>query len=160
MDSENAPIFKASEIREKGGLREKRAIDPAFFAGIFDAPVKLVSAELDLVFSVGSDAILLEGKATGTFELECARCGEIFSAKLTEPFDEVYEDTVEFIDVRELARDTAAVMVPMKPLCNALCKGRCPVCSGDLNTTACGCKIETESPFKALKDLKRKNDNK
>ena len=164
METADQLIFKAAGIREKGGLKITRNLDSAFYAGITDRHFSVKSARVDLVFSVGSDSILLEAKASAELNLECARCGKFFPAAFAEPFDEVYEDTVESIDVREPALEALALMAPMKPLCGAACKGLCPVCGCDLNKKACGCKIAEEpkdesgktSPFMALKDFKEK----
>jgi len=113
-------------------------------------------------------SIILNARASAELDLECARCGGIFSAEFTEPFDEVYEDTVESIDVRGPALEAVALMAPMKPLCAAGCKGLCPVCGCDLNRMTCGCKAEPGAPeetektssFMALKRFKEKKDKK
>ena len=61
--------------------------------------------------------------------------------------------------------ESVAVMMPLKPLCAAGCKGLCQVCGGNRNLKACGCMAKREpgfeaakkeSPFKALKDLNTK----
>ena len=165
MEKDYGLIFSAEAIREKGGLTVKKPLDPEFFAAALDAPAKVKKASLDLVFSVGADSVLLEGVVKADLDLQCARCGELFTAAFAETFDEVYEDAVESIDVRGPLLESVAIMMPLKPLCAADCKGLCQVCGGNRNLENCGCaaKCETgyeagrkESPFQALKDLSKK----
>ncbi|OGS45354.1 MAG: hypothetical protein A3J79_09810 [Elusimicrobia bacterium RIFOXYB2_FULL_62_6] len=119
-------------------------------------------------FSVDDEGVLLDGRVTAEVDLECARCNGVFTSRLSETFDEVYEDSVESIDVRGPALDAAALLPPMKPLCSPGCKGLCPVCRCDLNKKACGCKPKPApeeetgltSPFRALERLKEKKDQK
>lgn len=165
MEKDYGLIFNAAEIREKGGLTVKKPLDPELFAATFDAPARVKTASMDLVFSVGTDSLLLEGLVKADLDLQCARCGELFTTPFAETFDEVYEDAVESIDVRGPLVESVAIMMPLKPLCAAGCKGLCQVCGGNRNLKACGCAAERgpgpgmdrkESPFKALKDLHRK----
>ena len=165
MEKDYGLIFSAAAIREKGGLTVKKALDPELFEKVLDAPAKAKKVSMDLVFSVGSDSILLEGRVKADLDLQCARCGELFTACYTETFDEVYEDAVESIDVRGPLVESVAVMMPLKPLCAADCKGLCQVCGGNRNVKACRCAAEQgpeaagnrkENPFNALKDLSRK----
>jgi len=165
MEKDYGLVFSAAVIREKGGLTVKKPLDVEIFAPAFDAPARVKKASLNLVFSVGDDSLFLEGLVKADLELQCARCGELFTAPFAETFDEAYEDAVEFIDVRGPLVESVAVMMPLKPLCADGCKGLCQVCGGNRNLTACACAAETESgfetdkkesPFKALKDLSRR----
>jgi|SRR3989339_1986514 len=166
MEKSHGLVFNTSEIREKGGLTLKKTLDPEIFADVLEAPAKITNANVDLVFSVGGDSLLLEGAVKAELHLECARCGEPFTGKFTEPFDELYEDAVESIDVSGTLRESVALMMPLKPLCSQECKGLCQACGENLNLKACGCdpgqeeefsEAKKESPFKVLKkkDLKR-----
>lgn len=165
MGKDDGLIFSAAVIREKGGLTVKKTLDPEIFASALDAPARVKKASMDLVFSVGTDSLSLEGLIKAEVDLQCARCGELFTAPFAETFDEVYEDAVESIDVRGPLVESVAVMMPLKPLCAAGCKGLCQVCGGNRNLKVCGCAAEREpgletdkkeSPFRALKDLNKK----
>ncbi len=165
MEKDYGLIFSAADIREKGGLTVKKPLDPELFATALDAPSGVKKVSMDLVFSVGTDSILLEGLVKADLVLQCARCGELFTACYTETFDEVYEDAVESIDVRGPLVESVAVMMPLKPLCAADCKGLCQTCGGNRNIMTCRCAAELapeaaadrkENPFNALKNLSRK----
>jgi uncharacterized metal-binding protein YceD (DUF177 family) len=160
MKEDPGLVFNAAEIKEKGGLTVKKALDPEIFAGLLEAGAEVMKADTDLVFSVGESSLLLEGALKAELRLECARCGEPFTGKFTETFDELYEDAVESIDVCGQLRESAALMMPLKPLCSPECKGLCQACGGNLNLKACGCvtgheadfnTAKKESPFKVLK---------
>lgn len=147
-------VFKYADIREEGGRRVELSLPPAAFADAFDSPGALKKLDAVLDFSVGGDSILLEGRVSALLELECSRCGEPVTRVFEDSFDEVYPDSLEYIDAREAVRETAALLAPIKVLCSDDCKGRCLVCGANRNKQACGCKPEKASPFEALKDLK------
>jgi uncharacterized metal-binding protein YceD (DUF177 family) len=153
-------IFSAAEIREKGGLTVKKAAEPAVLDAATEPLARTVKADVELVFSVGADSLLLEGKLTAELSMECARCGAVFTSNFSETFDEVYEDAVESIDVRGPLIESVALMMPLKPLCAPGCKGLCQACGGNLNLKTCGCEIERgprndgarkANPFNALR---------
>jgi uncharacterized metal-binding protein YceD (DUF177 family) len=152
---ENAPlVFKYADIKAEGGRHEEMPVQPALFADAFDAPDTLKKLDLELDFSVGGDSILLEGKVRAELNLNCSRCGDPVTRVFEDSFDEVYPDTLEYIDTREVVRETTALLAPIKVLCSEGCKGRCLVCGANRNKQACSCKPDRASPFEALKDLK------
>jgi len=136
---EDGLVFDAARIREKGGLKVSRALPTDVFAGLLKVPDEVSGASVDLAFSVGGESLLLEGTVKAALRLECARCGAPFTADFSETFDEVYEDTVESVDVRGPLRESVALMPPLKPLCAEDCRGLCRVCGGNLDLKACGC---------------------
>lgn len=152
---ENSPlIFKYADIKTEGGLNVRLEPPAAGYADLFDRPGSLRKVGLELNFSVGGDSILLEGRASAELELECARCAEPLVRAFEDAFDEVYPDTVEYIDTREVVRETVALLAPIKVLCSENCKGRCLVCGINRNDQVCTCKSDKTSPFEALKGLK------
>lgn len=62
----------------------------------------------------------------------------------------------DHIETTDYIREQVLLHVPMKPLCNADCKGLCSVCGTDLNSESCDCVAEPNDPrwagLKALKD--------
>lgn len=167
MEKDCGLVFSAGTIREKGGLTVKKSLEPEIFAAALESPAGVKKASMELVFSVGSGSILLEGVVNAEMDLPCARCGALFTARFSENFDEVYEDAVESIDVRGPLVESVALMTPLKPLCSASCKGLCQVCGGNRNLKICGCRAEQkpdagadgkENPFSALKKLRGKKD--
>ncbi|HCC48473.1 MAG TPA: hypothetical protein DEQ38_10220 [Elusimicrobia bacterium] len=154
MEEKDPLVFKYEDIKAQGGLNIKLSPDIAFFADAFEKPGSLKKLDLELDFSVGGDSILLEGRVSAELELECSRCAEPLARTFADSFDEVYPDTVEYIDTREVIREAAALLAPIKVLCAESCKGRCLVCGINRNTHSCECRAGKTSSFEALKDFK------
>ncbi|MDA8132754.1 MAG: DUF177 domain-containing protein [Elusimicrobia bacterium] len=154
MTQNDQLVFKYADIKEAGGLNVTLKLSAAAYADAFEAPAKPKELSAELDFSVGGDSILLEGRITAELELECSRCGDPIRRIFSDSFDEVYPDSLEYIDTREVIRETAGLLVPIKVLCSDDCKGRCPVCGGNRNRKACGCRTERAGSFDALKDFK------
>ncbi len=158
---ENDPlIFTYADIVDQGGLSVELTPAPAVYTDAFDKPETVKSMHLEMEFSVGGDSVLLEGTLRGEFTLNCSRCDEPVARTFEDSFDEVYPDTVEYIDTRELIRETAALLVPMKVLCSKDCKGRCLVCGINRNQKTCDCNTGRTTAFDVLRSLKVENQDK
>jgi len=117
------------------------------------------------------------GHLTGEIELACSRCLEPFTLPVASDFDlryvprtenigegerEVEEDDLatafyddEQIDLTHLVMEQFQLVLPMKALCRADCKGLCPNCGTNLNTGSCDCHVQWEDPrFAALRAMK------
>ena len=92
--------------------------------------------------------------------LECVRCLTVFDQTIQTPL-EVFaeragrgrprdEETLERdefmrfhdgrqLDLRDEARESLLLEIPMVPLCREDCRGLCPRCGADLNAGPCGC---------------------
>ena len=160
MAEKDPLVFRYEDIKEGGGLNLKLSLAPAAYADAFDKPDSLKKLDLEMDFSVGGDSILLEGRISAELELDCARCGEPLTRSFSDAFDEVYPDSLEYIDARELIRETVALVAPIKVLCSDACKGRCLVCGINRNSKTCDCRTDKASPFSALKDLDLKTPGK
>jgi uncharacterized protein len=75
--------------------------------------------------------------------------------------EEVAEDDLdvfpfdgERIDLEPLFREQFVLAVPYAPLCAETCKGLCPQCGVDRNTTSCTCTPPIDPRLAALKGLK------
>jgi len=118
-----------------------------------------VHAELDLDLS--GEQISVRGKLVAVAQLECVRCLRDFELPLQVPFeayaersgsgrrsgDEAVLERDRFmlfhdgrrLDLREHARETLLLEIPMAPRCRELCRGLCPRCGADLNEAPCSC---------------------
>jgi uncharacterized protein len=153
-------------------VEEAGEIEIADESGIvsFESPIRLA---LDIVRSSGE--IVIRGRAGVDATLDCARCLKACKAGLEAPLNimcilgELAPDKVEgcrdgvieiaanarYIDISEEVRSELIIRVPVKPLCDAACKGLCPSCGADLNETSCSCKPgEHDSRWNALKEIK------
>ena len=62
------------------------------------------------------------------------------------------------IDLHDQIRDRMIVEVPMAVHCREDCKGLCPQCGADLNTTDCGHVQTTDDRWAALRVINREKD--
>ncbi len=103
--------------------------------------------------------ILLRGSVTGSITLNCGRCVEDFELLFTGvDFTQSYEATIPEIDVEDEIRHAILLHVPMHPICADGCKGLCPHCGINRNTTACGCHQDhlSDPRWDKLKDIYKK----
>src|SRR5204862_922169 len=152
--------------------RYEKAYRPDAFASVFrdDRDSFQVVSPVSLAFDIHKDQqqFRLVGGVTTRLELPCSRCVETFTLPIEAQFDlryqphvlnagegerEIEEDdlTTAFyekdeIDLGHLMHEQFVLALPMKPLCDEACKGLCPVCGTNLNTTTCDCKPIWQDP--------------
>jgi uncharacterized protein len=120
---------------------------PAFEDLRFAGPVRVV---LDL--RGVEHGIRLEGTIDAVVMAECRRCLEEVEIPLHVDVDErigsgeeqglLSESNVlagERLDVADFVRQIVTTALPMGALCSEECKGLCPQCGRNLNTSACSC---------------------
>lgn len=143
--------FRASDIRDMGGLACSVKPDMEPLADVLEKPGRILRLMTHLEFSIGTSGILLEGTVDGAWELECSRCLRVYSAKFSEPFTEFFPEPTENMDVMDAVRQNLIFMTECKPLCSLNCLGLCPKCGANLNVKRCDCKPDNLSPFASLK---------
>jgi len=120
----------------------------------FEAPVKI-----DVTLQATGTRVSVSGTVGCRVRLECSRCLEPVEAVLQADVAVVFEegptpqkdeDIVEdddadvtwyeapFIDLGDDLRQILLVAVPPYPVCREDCRGLCPQCGANRNTTACG----------------------
>lgn len=138
----------------------------------FDIPHFYQKPDLELrdiigkvIFTRTSEGVLVQGQLEATIPSECMRCLEPFMLKMATHFDELYtfqshalSDTelilppTGIIDLTPLVREYFLLEIPIKPVCRPDCKGLCPICGENLNTSQCN--HEQESIDTRLDNLK------
>ena len=132
-------------------------------------PAPLVSNTVDVVVTVNgvNGQVTCEMEIVATFSVTCARClKELeleFKSLTTKPVflddgvceeDAVYVNQAMCFDINDEVFTRICFEFPMAPLCKEDCKGLCPVCGCDLNTSSCSCDTKTVDPRLAvLKNL-------
>jgi uncharacterized protein len=134
------------------------------------------TATLDLDVRKDGSKVRLVGRLDAALELGCCRCLEPFPLVIGVDVDLLYllasdntgagEVRIEESDLRtayyrddqidlgQLMEEQFQLVLPMKPLCRADCRGLCAVCGGNRNTTACQCVARWDDPrFAMLKGL-------
>jgi uncharacterized protein len=142
---------------------------------VFEAPVA-VRLRLTRV----GDLVEVEGQLQTTVRLNCGRCLRDYAAPLISAFSLTYaqvlpqvedeeEEDVELtaddlgmtllegdeIDFHEALQEQLLLALPFRPLCSESCRGLCPHCGADLNTTSCDCHDDGfGNKFSVLKNFK------
>ena len=160
-----------------------RTFQPEEVADKADPYRIVVPVTLQFEINKDKDKFRLVGQVQSRLELACSRCLEPFELPVDASFDlrylpvteasneadrEVAEDDLETsyyrddqIDLNELMREQFYLVLPMKPLCQADCRGLCTQCGTNLNAGSCDCAPAWEDPRLApLKGLGRSRDSK
>ena len=100
-------------------------------------------------------AFTVEGKATAAVHTNCARCTKQFIERIDFSFserfvkgedeasdDETYPYLGDELLLDKAVLDNLFLELPIAGVCREDCKGLCPVCGADLNTTKCDCTTE------------------
>jgi uncharacterized protein len=173
--------LKFDEIPEEGldlKWKEERASLLVYLKGLsridfdFEAPL-----HSEAKIRKSGRLVLISGKVQTELRLQCVRCLKEFPYPLSTTFEltlqplkeapseeetELGSEEMELnffeggeIHLSEIACEQIFLEIPYQPLCQAGCKGLCPICGKDLNLSACECvKEEPTSAFSALEKLK------
>lgn len=122
------------------------------------------------------DHIRVHGSVGTSVKLTCSRCLVEYSTEIASSFTIFYtrsvevqpEDEVELgeedlisatysgdeIDFTDEIAEQVLLDIPYKPLCSEECRGLCPSCGADLNSSSCSCSENAVSmKFSSLKGL-------
>ncbi|MBE6020476.1 MAG: DUF177 domain-containing protein [Clostridiales bacterium] len=119
------------------------------------------------LYRLEDDVVFFSGYLKTSLETACGRCLEPVSENIDIDFDEVVyaegreedydliiEPEGETIDLEAFVINLLELKLPLKFLCDEECKGLCPVCGTNLNTSQCNCNDEKiDERFAMLKDL-------
>ncbi|MBR3487242.1 MAG: DUF177 domain-containing protein [Clostridia bacterium] len=124
---------------------------------------------LEFKYSFDGEGVDLMGVLSSSLIMNCTKCNEEFvkpfSVDFSERFLKVSDEEAEELDcysyagevlkLDKMAEDLILLNAPLYGLCRPDCKGLCPICGTNLNTSQCSCTAEDDSsPFAALKRLK------
>ncbi|MFA6092815.1 MAG: DUF177 domain-containing protein [Elusimicrobiota bacterium] len=152
--------FETARILEAGGLQDDLEFDAAELMGS-ELPAGTHAAgplRLHLEISTGTGQLLVQADLSGTWSLTCSRCLREHRMEYDCSIDETYPADQQFLDVSDDIRQAALLEIPERSLCGPDCKGICPTCGKDLNSSACGCIAPSTSPFVGLQRLIRKEE--
>lgn len=138
----------------------------------FDAPAVRVADDLTLDYIRGplrlsrtKEGVLVQGELHVGFSGDCYRCLDTVTANITIEFEELFAypspAAAEFslhddgvLDLGPLLRAEVFIATTNNLLCRPDCRGLCPDCGANLNTTQCACAAEQVDPRMAkLKEL-------
>ena len=119
--------------------------------------------------SAGEGRYYFTGEFAGTAVGECTRCltevsvraGDSIQCLFVESGEDGLDDDPDVflldaksssIDLRPAVREGWILAVPPFVLCREDCKGLCPTCGVDRNTTACDCAASGDARWAALRE--------
>lgn len=162
-------VFNVKDFRHED-FKEYEALVPSESLGLTYEEaefIKPLSCSVSL-FRQGGDNIYITTDVDTTVLVECRRCINPFEVDITttldvlfsigdtssetEDDDERYYDG-ETLDISEDVRRALVLEIPTWSLCSETCKGLCPECGTDLNTTRCSCEVTDEISLPASNSL-------
>lgn len=122
---------------------------------------------LDLLLESHGSELQLTGTVSTVLSLVCSRCAERFEHPVRisvadriplnrsddpeEQWGSSYLDSErDEFDLSEYALLLLLERLPLQPLCQADCRGLCPVCGQNLNQATCDCRTEASDPRLAV----------
>ncbi|MDR0929371.1 MAG: DUF177 domain-containing protein [Oscillospiraceae bacterium] len=161
LDVSKALAAEGEEIPFSGevSLQDAQALGEAV---AFPAP-----AQIQGFFATVGEAMHVRGSLSFTARARCVNCLSETQRPMTAEFDAMFALTPDptdpdlylydgaWIDLADMALDSAALALPMRWLCGDDCKGLCPICGANLNETGCSCPVEAldAHPLSALREL-------
>lgn len=119
------------------------------------------------LYRIEDDVVFFSGTLEGRLRTACYRCLEpveedfsydfnevVYAPGKEEDYDLIVEPEGEAFDMEEFILNVFQLNLPTGFLCDEDCKGLCPVCGTNLNTSQCNCNDEKiDERFAMLKDL-------
>ncbi len=129
----------------------------------FDQPVSLRGK----MYRIEEDVVFFSGDLEVSFTTACSRCLDpvkveeaydfdevVYAPGKEEDYDLIMEPEGQEIDLESFTENILDLKLPLRFLCDEECKGLCPVCGANLNTSECNCNEEKIDPrFAMLKNL-------
>ena len=161
---ERLTINVAGLLQEATGSSRRVVVD-GFYPGWEDVtPVAPLAGVIELVRA--GKGIVVRSDLSITLELTCCRCLGAYDHNLHMRFDEMFFprfdlatgsplrlehddideeyliENVDRFDLSEAVRQYIEVNQPLMPRCRRECRGLCPGCGVDRNTSVCDCAVE------------------
>jgi uncharacterized protein len=146
-------VFPLTEVKEHGEQTVHAEVPSLLFAGTMSEGELIGNVMLDGVIRAADDVALFDGSAKGQWRFECTRC--------LKPVEGAWNERIEAeapidggpMDLTEDVRQAVGLTQPMKVLCKPDCKGLCPTCQKDRNTTDCGHAAALPDDTRAMKGV-------
>jgi len=122
--------------------------------------------------SAGGSRFYFNGHMEGRAAVDCRRCLTPVEPGVSEDLHLFFVDSDDtetddddpdvyrmnpktgLLDLRPAIREQWLLAAPTLVLCREECKGLCPTCGHDLNTSSCSCTPSTDTRWDALRTLK------
>jgi len=154
-------IINLNKIKDEQEIAINHQYDPANEQLEFDdchyaEPITLSGSATRQVSSLH-----VKGNLDSTCVVTCSRCLSEHSVKVHETFELFFDVTNKHeIDITPEVREQMIFLHPQQYLCDAECKGMCPICGTNKNEKECSCSQsnkeeveEKDSTFAKLKEM-------
>ena len=141
-----------------------------------DALVTREPVEFDIWAIRDGRALQVSGSLSAPVQVRCSRCAQDFALAVEREFELLYEPADvgseephpeldesdlsldyyegQAVDVHELLAEQVLLALPMKVLCVDDCRGLCPKCGVNRNTTDCDCKRDVDPRLTSLEAIR------
>ena len=157
-----AELKLAGKASSRHFEEEMQPIDLGTHKLVFTMPVSV-----DVTYVFDGEGFNVDGVLSSELLMNCTRCNkefrQSFSVDFSERFIKASEEEAEELDcyafageVLDLDRmilDLLILNAPSYGLCKPDCKGLCPQCGADLNSTQCSCSRLSGNAFASLEEL-------
>jgi len=157
--------------------------DNAWFKACFNDSERtdftLDRVDVNCLVTNTSGTVFIKGSFSAQIDICCSRClentklsiGADFAYTLIPAKAETREDLEltpeeleisyykgDFIDLGPIICEQIILQIPIKALCSEECKGLCPQCGANLNTSSCNCRLDfVDNRMAVLKNFTIKN---
>ena len=125
------------------------------------------------LYRIEEGVIFFSGDLSVSLITACSRCLEpvkieevydfdeiVYAPGREEDYDLIMEPEGQELDLKVFIENLLDLKLPLRFLCDEECKGLCPVCGANLNTSECNCKAQKIDPrFAMLKELLEDSDS-
>jgi len=147
-------VFPLTEVKENGEQSVRAEVPSASFADALSEGELIGNVVLEGIIRAADETALFDGAAKGQWRFECTRC--------LKPVDGQWNERIEAeapidggpMDLTEDVRQAIGLAQPMKVVCKPDCKGLCPTCRQDRNTTDCGHAAPLPDDTRAMKGVR------
>ncbi len=147
-------------VSDISDVRRSMPADKLFIGDEIAVEAALTDYRLDIEYYKAGDVVSLRVFGEADVRTVCSRCAEpiavtfdvdeeffLFPDDQKESVDYVYIGDI--VEIDEFIHEALVLDMPQYVLCSEQCKGRCPVCGVDLNTTQCQCELREYNTIKA-----------
>jgi uncharacterized protein len=166
-------VVNAAELLRQPGTSRTIDLEVPLQALGVDDPRLDGDVSVRVVLESTFDRLLARGELAVDHRDTCSRCLVPIDGRLGTVADEQYLDAPppddpdddEFldsfqiehgqVDLGPMVRESLLLAIPDAPLCRDDCRGLCPVCGADLNTSTCDCQTAVPDERWAMLDQLR-----
>ncbi|NNN05269.1 MAG: DUF177 domain-containing protein [Elusimicrobia bacterium] len=149
MKDETEPVpfrFALTDVKEYGEMDVAAQAPAEAFAGVLSEGSLAGPVALRGVIRRADDDAVFTGSVSGRWRFECSRCLAPVDGEWSETFEATASIDGGPMDLTDEARQSIGLAQPMKVFCKPDCKGLCPTCRMNLNTTNCGHTPTVDAP--------------